>query len=119
MGSSVEAVATRVCQTLAWLSDIALTTFNVSGNAPLSINTPLTTSASTLTVNDSVAVGASAFAGIDDNALTTLTLNTYSLTLGSISTSATGFTLVGNVAGPLAIGGRVRIIRLSDSHASV
>ena len=89
---------------LGALADNSLATFNVSGNAPLSIESTLVDSVSALTISDSIASGASAFAGLSDNALATLTLNTYSMTLGSISTSAASFTLVGNGAGAISIG---------------
>ncbi len=93
--------------TLGTLIDGTLATFNISGNAPLSVSTPLVDSVAALTINDSIATNASAFAGISDNALATLTLNTYGLTLGSLSTSATSFNLVGNGAGAISIGGIV------------
>ncbi len=92
---------------LGTLVDGNLATFNVSGNAPLSIGAPLVDAVSALTINDSIATSASAFAGLSDNALSSLTLNTYSLTLGSVSTSATSFDLIGNGAGAISIGGIV------------
>jgi len=90
---------------LGALTDTALATFNISGNAPLSIGSTLVDAVAALTINDSIAGNATALAGLSDNALSTLTLNTYSLTLGSISTSATSFTLTADCAGALSIGG--------------
>ncbi|HEX7642628.1 MAG TPA: DUF4214 domain-containing protein [Burkholderiaceae bacterium] len=90
--------------TLGALADTALATLNISGNAPLSVGSTMVESVAALTINDSVASGTSAFAGLSDNALATLTLNSYAMTFGSISTSVASFTLKANSAGSVSIG---------------
>ena len=91
--------------TINALVDGKLATFDISGNAALDIKAALVDAVSSLTINDTVATGAFELAGLSDNALSTLTLNTYAATLGSISTSATSFNLVGNGAGAISVGG--------------
>jgi S-layer protein len=85
------------------LVDGTLSTLEISGTATLNISGTIATSAASFSYIDTVS-GSSALGGLSDNALANLSIQSYNLTMGSISSSAPTLNIAGNGAGAISIG---------------
>jgi len=85
------------------LVDPTLSTLEISGTATLNISNTIATSAASFSYIDTVS-GSSALGGLSDNALANLSIQSYNLTMGSISSSAPTLNIAGNGAGAISIG---------------
>ena len=105
------------------LVDSGLKTLNISGNAAVSIGDTLTVTPATFTIQDTAATGVTTIGGLADAALSTLNIQSYGLTLGSISSSAASFTLGGNGAGAITIGSiadaQLTTAQISETSTSI
>jgi len=86
------------------LIDSTLNMLEFGGTAAVSIGGTIATSAASFSFIDSVAGAASALGGLSDSALSHLSIQSYGLTMGSISSSAAALTIVGDGAGAISIG---------------